>query len=61
MVLKKKIFKKIKPKMLCGRNLNGIMLLEVCKSYIESINKGSLPNIENAWNYVKKNEGFRAF
>ncbi|EGR33607.1 hypothetical protein IMG5_048240 [Ichthyophthirius multifiliis] len=60
-LLRQKIFKKIKPKMLCGRHLNGMMLLEVCRSYIESINKGSLPNIENAWTYVKKNEGQRAF
>ncbi|KAL4442538.1 hypothetical protein ABPG74_006940 [Tetrahymena malaccensis] len=59
--LRKKIFKKVKPKMLCGRSLNGQMLVEICKAYTEAINKGSLPNIENAWTYVKKSETIKAF
>lgn len=59
--LRKKIFKKVKPKMLCGRTLNGSMLVEICKAYTEAINKGSLPNIENAWTYVKKSETLKAF
>ena len=36
------------------------MLVEVCKAYTNAINKGSLPNIENAWTYVKKNEAQKA-
>ncbi|EGR32117.1 hypothetical protein IMG5_095790 [Ichthyophthirius multifiliis] len=52
--LRKKIFKKIKPKILNGQSLNGQMLVQICKSYIDAINNGGLPNIENAWNYVKK-------
>ena len=39
-----------------GRALNGILFLELCKAYIETLNKGNLPNIENAWTYVCKNE-----
>lgn len=58
--MRKKIFKRVKPKMLCGRALNGQMLVEICKSYTNAINKGSLPNIENAWTYVKKNEAQKA-
>lgn len=42
--------------MLAGRALNGRMLVEVCKAYISAINNGALPNIENAWSYVKKGE-----
>jgi hypothetical protein len=59
--LRKRIFKKVKPKMLSGRALNGRMLVEMCKAYTEAINKGSLPNIESAWSYVKKCEAQKAF
>lgn len=37
------------------------MLVEICKAYTEAINKGNLPNIENAWTYVKKCEMQKAF
>lgn len=42
--------------MVAGKCLNGRMLAEICKAYIEAINKGNLPNIENAWVYVRKAE-----
>ncbi|CAI2381191.1 unnamed protein product [Moneuplotes crassus] len=51
-----KIRKKVEPKMLNGKILNGPMLLELCKSYLNAINKGNVPCIENAWNYVLKYE-----
>lgn len=59
--LRKKIFKKVKAKTLGGRALNGRMLVEMCKAYIEAINKGGLPNIESAWTYVKKGEIIKGF
>ncbi len=58
--LRKRIFKRIKPKMLLGRSINGPMLSEICKAYIETINKGQLPNIENAWTYVCRSECLKA-
>lgn len=51
-----RIRKRVKPKVLNGKTLNGSMLLELCKSYVNAINKGSVPCIENAWNYVLKYE-----
>jgi hypothetical protein len=48
--------RKVKPKMLNGKILNGPMLLELCKSYIKAINQGNVPCIENAWSYVLKYE-----
>jgi hypothetical protein len=36
------------------------MLLELCYSYTEAINTGTLPNIQNAWSYVCQNECQRA-
>lgn len=42
--------------MLNGRALNGTLFVEICKAYIEAMNKGCLPNVENAWNYVCRSE-----
>jgi hypothetical protein len=48
-LLRNKVFKRIKPKCLHGKSLTGVMFIELCQSYVEAINKGSVPNIENAW------------
>lgn len=58
--LRLKIYSKVKVKTLNGRQLNGKMLLELANSYITAINTGSLPNIQNAWQYVCQNECLRA-
>ena len=55
-LLRNKIYKKTRPKMLNGKALTGEMLLELCTAYTEAINTGSVPNIQNAWSYVCKNE-----
>jgi hypothetical protein len=36
------------------------MLLEITKAYILAINSGSVPNIENAWTYLCKQESHKA-
>lgn len=51
-----KIFKKVKPKNLFGQDLTPSMFLDLCKSYIEAVNGGSVPMIENSWTYVIKQE-----
>jgi hypothetical protein len=43
--LRSKIFKRVRPKTLNSKFLNGEMLLELCYSYCEAINTGTLPNI----------------
>ncbi len=58
--LRKRIYKKVKPKMLNGKFLSGNMLLEITKAYIQAINSGSVPNIENAWTYLCKQESHKA-
>jgi hypothetical protein len=55
-----KIFKRVKAKNLNGKNFNGSMLVELCKAYIETINKGGAPNIEHAWKYIVLNESRKA-
>lgn len=57
---RKKIFKKIKPKSINGKYLNGSMLIELCKAYIQAMNTGNMPNIETAWTYLCKNESHKA-
>jgi hypothetical protein len=59
-VLRKRIFKRVKPKMLLGRCISGPMLTEICKAYIDTVNRGQLPNIENAWSYVCRSECLKA-
>ena len=47
---------RVKPKVLNGKKLNGPMLATLAASYVESINKGAVPNIESAWQYICKSE-----
>lgn len=35
------------------------MLLEAADAYIKSINKGTVPNVESAWNYICEAENDR--
>lgn len=54
--LRQRVFKKVKPKVLNGRFINGEMLLELCLAYTQAINKGTVPCIESAWTYLCQNE-----
>ena len=47
MILKKTWAKKIK-----GTYLDGPKFFQLAQAYVRSINSGSAPNIENAWNYI---------
>ena len=52
MTLRKHILTKIKPKQIDGKKLDGSMYLGLIQSYINAINTGSVPNVQNAWTYV---------
>ena len=54
------VLNRIKPKAMNNKVLNGPMYAELTKSYINAINEGAVPNIENAWSYVCKNECMKA-
>lgn len=56
MTLRKKVLNRIKPKMMHGKKLNGDMLLNLTRNYVDAINKGAVPNIETAWSYICKGE-----
>jgi hypothetical protein len=36
------------------------MFFGMVQSYVAAINQGAVPNIENAWNYICKNECLKA-
>lgn len=59
-VLRRKVLQRIKPKMINGKQLNGDMFWNLCKSYVESINQGTIPSIESSWTYICKNECLKA-
>ena len=47
---------RVKPKQLNNKPLNGEMLFNLAKSYVDSINSGAVPSIESSWSYICKNE-----
>ena len=55
-IFRNKVFKKTKPKSFNRKPLTGSMLIELLQSILDSINKGSIPVIENSWKYVLQNE-----
>jgi chromosome segregation ATPase len=60
LALRKKMFDGIRPKTLNGKNLNGEMLATLIENYVTAMNKGVVPTIETAWNYICKNECAKA-
>lgn len=43
-----------------GRKLNGDMLFNLAHSYVEAINNGAVPSIENSWSYICRDECHKA-
>ena len=58
--LRRKIINKIKPMTMNGKLLNGEMICNLAYNYVSAINKGIVPNIENAWTYICKTESLKA-
>lgn len=52
MTFRKRIINSIKGKTLQNQKLNGDMYCSMMNSYVNAINEGAVPNIENAWNYM---------
>lgn len=51
----------MKPKTLKNKLLDGQMYLCLLESYVTAINKGAVPNIENAWTYMCKEHCMKVF
>lgn len=50
--LKNKIYKESKPKKINGKKLTGTALADIIQEFVNSINDGAVPNINNAWDHV---------
>jgi hypothetical protein len=54
--LRRKVMSTVKPKTLNGKHLSPEMFVTLAESYVQAINEGAVPNIENAWTYICQNE-----
>ena len=59
-LLRKRTIGKIRPKTLNGTPITGRVLVNLAQQYVEAFNTGAVPNIENAWTYICRNENQRA-
>ena len=59
--LRTKVSKKVKPKQPRGQFITGKMLIELAEAYTEALNKGGIPVIETAWEYMQSGELETAF
>lgn len=56
-LLRSKVMKRVKPKTIMnGQVLSGPMFADLVINYVTAINKGIVPNIENAWTYISQSE-----
>ena len=59
-MLRSKALKKVCAKQMKGKTINGPMLVELAKSYIQALNSGKVPTIDLAWDNVQAAELNRA-
>ena len=55
-MLRARSLKKVRPKTIKGRPINGPMLIQLAKSYVEALNEGQVPTIDLAWDNVQMAE-----
>lgn len=59
MNFRKRVVNKMKPKIVNNKKLNGEMYLSLMQNYVSAINDGAVPNIENAWNYMCREQCYK--
>lgn len=60
-LLRSKTLKRVRPKTIKGRPINGPMLVQLAQSYIQALNEGEVPTIDLAWDNVQAAELQRAY
>eukprot|EP00026_Physarum_polycephalum_P000491 Phypoly_transcript_00492.p1 GENE.Phypoly_transcript_00492~~Phypoly_transcript_00492.p1 ORF type:complete len:1513 (+),score=402.57 Phypoly_transcript_00492:101-4639(+) len=58
--LRKKVLESVEFKTIMGRKLNGEEFGIMCKSYVDAINKGAVPDLKSAWENIGMIENPRA-
>lgn len=56
MNFRKRVINRMRPKVVNSKKLNGEMYVSLLGNYVTAINEGAVPNIENAWNYMCKEQ-----
>ncbi|CAG9311596.1 unnamed protein product [Blepharisma stoltei] len=59
--VRRKVLGNINAKVMNGRELSGEMIASYLESYVESINSGVVPNLEDAWSYICQNQNRKIF
>ena len=57
--LREMLFTQDKIKKIKGKEISGEILAGLLSSYVETINTGNVPNIENAWTYICKSQNIK--
>jgi len=60
LALRRHILNNMKAKTMHNKVLNGGMYIELIRSYIEAVNNGAIPNIENTWALICKSENYKS-
>lgn len=51
---------RVRVKTLNNKQMSGEMMGSLINTYVQSINEGAVPNIENAWTYICKSQCYKA-
>jgi hypothetical protein len=58
--LRADIYASVKSKTACGQPLSGKLFVQMCRSYVEAINKGAAPSIRSTWTLLSKGQCIEA-
>jgi len=59
LAFRRQLFSKLKIKTVCGKPISGFGLGQLLSSWVESINSGVVPNLENSFDQVAMYENER--
>lgn len=54
--MRKKVLNSLAVKKFYGRAIDGDIFCQIVEKYVGAINQGGVPQIENIWSYISKNE-----
>lgn len=60
-LLRSRTLKKVTPKTVRGKTINGPMFLQLATAYVQAFNEGEVPKIDSAWDSVQAAELQRAY
>lgn len=55
-MMRKKVLNNLAVKKFFGKVIDGEIFCQIVEKYAQVINSGAVPQIENIWNYISRNE-----